>query len=162
MLSRLPGTEAAHGVETGRAVAAGDDVQQGGGLAVHGDARPDAGPSEGADECGRRIVGMVWEDLRPSRILTRGAFQNALAVQMGFDYAKTEAQAKSTASTTNISSTSSSGAGGTSILDRIATEQLKKSVSIPPVLYINQGANVQVMVVRDLDFSTVYGVEEKE
>lgn len=84
------------------------------------------------------------------------------AVQMGFDYAKTEAQAKSTASTTNISSTSSSGAGGTSILDRIATEQLKKSVSIPPVLYINQGANVQVMVVRDLDFSTVYGVEEKE
>ncbi len=84
------------------------------------------------------------------------------AVQMGFDYAKTEAQAKSTASTTNISSTNSSGAGGNSILDRIATEQLKKSVSIPPVLYINQGANVQVMVVRDLDFSTVYGVEEKE
>lgn len=83
------------------------------------------------------------------------------AVQMGFDYAKTEAQAKSTASTTNISSTSSSG-GGNSILDKIATEQLKKSVSIPPVLYINQGANVQVMVVRDLDFASVYNVEEKE
>jgi dihydroxy-acid dehydratase len=35
-----------------------------------------------ATSCGERIVGMVWEDLKPSRILTRGAFQNALAVQM--------------------------------------------------------------------------------
>jgi len=31
---------------------------------------------------GRRIVGMVWEDLTPSRILTRGAFQNAIHVAM--------------------------------------------------------------------------------
>jgi dihydroxy-acid dehydratase len=36
-----------------------------------------------ATSCGERIVAMVWEDLKPSRILTRGAFQNALAVQMG-------------------------------------------------------------------------------
>ncbi len=35
-----------------------------------------------ATRCGERIVGMVWEDLKPSSILTRGAFQNALAVQM--------------------------------------------------------------------------------
>ncbi len=35
-----------------------------------------------ATSCGERIVGMVWEDLKPSNILTRGAFQNALAVQM--------------------------------------------------------------------------------
>jgi dihydroxy-acid dehydratase len=35
-----------------------------------------------ATSCGERIVGMVWEDLKPSRILTRGAFQNALAIQM--------------------------------------------------------------------------------
>ncbi|MEM6939321.1 MAG: IlvD/Edd family dehydratase [Pseudomonadota bacterium] len=31
-------------------------------------------------ETGRRIVDMVWEDLRPSDILTRAAFENAIAV----------------------------------------------------------------------------------
>ena len=35
-----------------------------------------------ATDCGQRIVEMVWEDLTPQRILTRGAFLNALAVQM--------------------------------------------------------------------------------
>ena len=35
-----------------------------------------------ATDCGERIVGMVWEDLKPSRLLTRGSFQNAMAVQM--------------------------------------------------------------------------------
>jgi dihydroxy-acid dehydratase len=31
---------------------------------------------------GRRIVAMVWEDLNPARILTEGAFQNAITVAM--------------------------------------------------------------------------------
>ncbi len=35
-----------------------------------------------ATDCGERIVGMVWEDLKPSRLLTRGSFHNAMAVQM--------------------------------------------------------------------------------
>ncbi len=35
-----------------------------------------------ATSCGERIVEMVWQDLKPSRVVTRGAFQNALAVQM--------------------------------------------------------------------------------
>ena len=35
-----------------------------------------------ATACGERIVGMVWEDLKPSRLITRGSFQNAMAVQM--------------------------------------------------------------------------------
>ena len=35
-----------------------------------------------ATECGERIVGMVWEDLKPSRLLTKGSFHNAVAVQM--------------------------------------------------------------------------------
>jgi dihydroxy-acid dehydratase len=35
-----------------------------------------------ATDCGQRIVGMVWEDLKPSRLLTRGSFDNAMAVQM--------------------------------------------------------------------------------
>ena len=31
-------------------------------------------------ETGKRIVDMVWEDLRPSRVLTRAAFENAIVV----------------------------------------------------------------------------------
>jgi dihydroxy-acid dehydratase len=42
----------------------------------------DAGHTRMATTCGERIVQMVWEDLKPSDILTRGAFLNAVAVQM--------------------------------------------------------------------------------
>ena len=42
----------------------------------------DSAHSRMATDCGERIVGMVWEDLKPSRILSRAAFANALAVQM--------------------------------------------------------------------------------
>lgn len=42
----------------------------------------DAAHTRMATSCGERIVGMVWEDLTPSRILTRRSFHNALVVQM--------------------------------------------------------------------------------
>ena len=42
----------------------------------------DAGHARMATSCGERIVGMIFEDLTPSRLLTRGAFLNAVAVQM--------------------------------------------------------------------------------
>ena len=42
----------------------------------------DAGHIRLASESGRRIVDMVWEDLKPSRIQTRHAFENAIAVAM--------------------------------------------------------------------------------
>ncbi len=42
----------------------------------------DAAHPRMATSCGERIVQMVWEDLKPSKIITRGSFQNALAVQM--------------------------------------------------------------------------------
>ena len=35
-----------------------------------------------AEDAGRRIVDMVWEDLRPSKILTRAAFENAVRTDM--------------------------------------------------------------------------------
>lgn len=35
-----------------------------------------------AEQCGRRIVGMVWEDLRPAQIMTREALENAVTVDM--------------------------------------------------------------------------------
>ena len=42
----------------------------------------DAGHIRLASESGRRIVEMVWEDLTPSKIQTREAFENAIAVAM--------------------------------------------------------------------------------
>ncbi len=35
-----------------------------------------------ATACGERIVQMIWDDLTPQRLLTRGSFMNAVAVQM--------------------------------------------------------------------------------
>ena len=43
---------------------------------------PDSNHSRLASNSGRRIVEMVWEDLKPSDILTRDAFENAIAVDM--------------------------------------------------------------------------------
>jgi dihydroxy-acid dehydratase len=42
----------------------------------------DAAHPRMAADCGERIVAMIGEDLRPQRILTRGSFLNAAAVQM--------------------------------------------------------------------------------
>ena len=42
----------------------------------------DAGHTRMATSCGERIVGLVWEDLKPADLLTPGAFRNAAVVQM--------------------------------------------------------------------------------
>jgi dihydroxy-acid dehydratase len=42
----------------------------------------DAGHIRLCSESGRRVVEMVWEDLRPSRIQTRKSYENAIAVAM--------------------------------------------------------------------------------
>jgi dihydroxy-acid dehydratase len=43
---------------------------------------PDANHIRMSSETGRRIVGMVWEDLSPARLLTRSHFENGIAVAM--------------------------------------------------------------------------------
>jgi dihydroxy-acid dehydratase len=43
---------------------------------------PDSRRLAMAEASGRRVVDAVWEDLRPSRILTRRAFDNAIAADM--------------------------------------------------------------------------------
>ncbi|KAB2847573.1 MAG: dihydroxy-acid dehydratase [Hyphomicrobiaceae bacterium] len=43
---------------------------------------PDSGHIRMCSAAGRRIVDMVWEDLIPTRIMTRGAFDNAIKVAM--------------------------------------------------------------------------------
>ena len=58
------------------------------------------------------------------------------------------------------------GSGGVSLgggdTDKLSTEILKNTINIPPTLLINQGAHIQVMVARDLDFASVYGLELKD
>jgi dihydroxy-acid dehydratase len=43
---------------------------------------PDSRRLSFAEQCGRRIVDMVWEDLRPSQVMTRQALENAVTVDM--------------------------------------------------------------------------------
>lgn len=43
---------------------------------------PDSRRKAIAEQSGRRIVEMVWEDLRPTRIMTREAMENAITVTM--------------------------------------------------------------------------------
>ena len=43
---------------------------------------PDASHKRMSQDCGRRIVDMVWEDLTPDRIITRQAVENAIVVAM--------------------------------------------------------------------------------
>ena len=43
---------------------------------------PDSRRKAIAEESGRRIVEMVWEDLKPSKIMTRKALENAVTVDM--------------------------------------------------------------------------------
>ncbi|HBV4265967.1 TPA: conjugal transfer protein TraF [Klebsiella pneumoniae] len=43
--------------------------------------------------------------------------------------------------------------------DQLATEALRAKINIPPTLYAAQGDAVSIYVARDLDFSTVYGLE---
>ncbi len=43
---------------------------------------PDSGHARLASATGRRIVDLVWEDLKPSDILSRAAFENAITVDL--------------------------------------------------------------------------------
>ncbi|MFG6486867.1 L-arabinonate dehydratase [Roseateles sp. BYS78W] len=43
---------------------------------------PDANHIRMSAECGRRIVQMVWDDLTPAKLFSKGSFQNAINVAM--------------------------------------------------------------------------------
>lgn len=64
---------------------------------------------------------------------------------------------------------SSSGAGQNTLVlgnstqagSSMAEKALEASVNIPPILHVNQGAHIQVMLARDLDFRDVYALETR-
>ena len=53
---------------------------------------------------------------------------------------------------------SGSGTGG----EKIVEKMLESTINMPPTITINQGEHIQIMVARDLDFSTVYGLQAIE
>lgn len=60
----------------------------------------------------------------------------------------------------------SSSRGGTVVLDPTASEDvltdiLRSTVSIPPTVRVRNGARVQVLVARDVDFRSVYELESR-
>lgn len=49
----------------------------------------------------------------------------------------------------------------TSTTESMAEEALRNSINIPPTAMVNQGTVINIMVVRDVDFSSVYGLKKK-
>lgn len=83
-------------------------------------------------------------------------FGAAILMSLIKDSVSAIARGGSGGSTTNVYGNSASGG------ERVVEKILDSTVNIPPTLVKNQGEHVQVMVARDLDFSSVYALQVKE
>ncbi|WP_431153271.1 type IV secretion system protein VirB10 [Acidovorax facilis] len=103
--------------------------------------------SPGTDALGRSGIGgnidsHFWERFG-SAILMSFVSDSVTAATRG---------GQNSGNSTNIYSNTANG--GTKVVESM----LEQSASIPPTLVVNQGAHVQVLVARDLDFSGVYAL----
>lgn len=80
------------------------------------------------------------------------------AILMSFVGDSVAALASNNSGTTTTNVFGGAANGGEKIVEKI----LDSTVTIPPTMVKNQGDHIQVMVARDLDFSTVYGLRLKK
>lgn len=79
------------------------------------------------------------------------------AILMSFVSDSVAALARNNSGSTTTNVFGGTANGGERIIEKI----LDSTVNIPPTMVKNQGDHIQVMVARDLDFSTVYGLQLK-
>lgn len=78
------------------------------------------------------------------------------AIQDGFAIARShlEKEKKDNSNGTTVNNT-------TNTAEDMMKEVLKNTINIPPTAIINQGAVINIMVARDVDFSSIYGLQRR-
>jgi len=73
-------------------------------------------------------------------------------IEGGADAAAARAAGPDRGTTVSIGGTTSAGKD-------VVAKSMEPTINIPPVLYKNQGDRLAILVARDLDFRSVYGLE---
>lgn len=75
-------------------------------------------------------------------------------IQDAFDIGRSHLEKQSDGDTTTITNT-------TNTAEDMMEEVLKNTVNIPPTATINQGTVINIMVARDVDFNSIYGLQRR-
>ncbi|OOR90560.1 type IV secretion system protein VirB10 [Moraxella bovis] len=93
-----------------------------------------------------RVNNHFWKRFGGAIMLS--VIQDALAV------GRSHLEKQSENSDTTINNT-------TATAESMSEEILKNTINIPPTAYINQGTVVNIMVARDVDFNSIYGLQRR-